>query len=137
MRRKVWTRGDSGLRSYLIVSASNFRRGELSSSVRSNCIAIRSVIGCKQVNTTYSRILTRDASNMSDRDPDRFTLRQADAAREDYAQLMEELDLVKWQLARLPTRKDLARTALMVSFTAAGRARHHLVRSVLAALPVS
>jgi hypothetical protein len=32
---------------------------------------------------------------------------------------MEELDLVKEQLARLPTRKDLARTALMISFTAA------------------
>jgi hypothetical protein len=56
---------------------------------------------------------------MSDLDPDRFTLRQADAAREDYAQLMEELELVKEQLARLPTRKDLARSALMISFTAA------------------
>jgi hypothetical protein len=56
---------------------------------------------------------------MSDLDPDRFTLRQADAAREYYAQLMEELDLFKRQLARLPTRKDLARTALMISFTAA------------------
>jgi hypothetical protein len=56
---------------------------------------------------------------MSDLDPDRFTLRQADAAREDYAQLMEELELVKEQLARLPTRINLARTALMISFTAA------------------
>jgi hypothetical protein len=49
---------------------------------------------------------------MSNLDPDRFTLRQADAAREDYAQLMEELDLVKAQLARLPTRKDLTFTPL-------------------------
>jgi hypothetical protein len=30
---------------------------------------------------------------MSDIDPDRFTLRQVDAPREDYAQVMEELDL--------------------------------------------
>jgi hypothetical protein len=51
---------------------------------------------------------------MSDLDPDRFTLRQADAAREDYAQLMEELDFVKAQLARLPTRKDLAFTPLRI-----------------------
>jgi hypothetical protein len=56
---------------------------------------------------------------MSALDPDHFTVGQADAAREDYAQLMEELDLVKEQLARLPTRKDLARSALMISFTAA------------------
>jgi hypothetical protein len=56
---------------------------------------------------------------MPDLDSDRFTLRQANAAREDYAQLMEELELVKWQLARLPTRKDLARTSLMISCTAA------------------
>ena len=43
---------------------------------------------------------------MSDIDPDRFTLRQVDAPREDYAQVMEELDLIKEQLARLPTRRD-------------------------------
>jgi hypothetical protein len=49
---------------------------------------------------------------MSDLDPDRFTLRQA--VREDYAQLMEELYLVKAQLARLPTRKDLAFTPLRI-----------------------
>jgi hypothetical protein len=55
---------------------------------------------------------------MTDLDPDRFTLRQADA-REDYAQLIEELDFVKWQLARQPTRKDFARTALLVSITTA------------------
>jgi hypothetical protein len=49
---------------------------------------------------------------MSNPDPDRFTLRPANAAREDYAQLMEELELVKWQLARLPTSKDQAFTPL-------------------------
>jgi hypothetical protein len=52
-------------------------------------------------------------------DPDRFTLRQADTAREGYAQLVEELELVKEQLVRLPTRKDPARVSLMISFTAA------------------
>jgi hypothetical protein len=51
---------------------------------------------------------------MSDLDPDRFTLRQADAAREAYSQPMEELELVKGQLARLPTRKDLAFTPLRI-----------------------
>jgi len=51
---------------------------------------------------------------MSDLDPDRFTLRQADAAREAYAQVMEELDFVKAQLARLPTRRDQAFTPLRI-----------------------
>jgi hypothetical protein len=46
--------------------------------------------------------------------PDRFTLRQANAAREDFAQLMEELELVKQHLARLPTRRDQAFTPLRV-----------------------
>ena len=43
---------------------------------------------------------------MNDLDPDRFTLRQVDQAREAYAQVMEELELVKEQLARLPTRSE-------------------------------
>jgi hypothetical protein len=47
---------------------------------------------------------------MANLDHDRLTLRQADAAREDFAQLMEELDFVKAQLARLPTRRDQAFT---------------------------
>jgi len=38
---------------------------------------------------------------MADIDPDRFTLRQVDALREDYAQVLEALDLVKELLARL------------------------------------
>jgi hypothetical protein len=50
----------------------------------------------------------REASDMGDLDPDRFNLRQVDEAREAYAQLMEELELVKAQLARLPTRRDQA-----------------------------
>jgi hypothetical protein len=36
-------------------------------------------------------------------DPDRFTLRQAAQARDDFAQIMDELEFVKAQLARLPT----------------------------------
>ena len=34
-------------------------------------------------------------------DPERFTLRQAAQARDDFAQVMDELDFVKAQLARL------------------------------------
>jgi hypothetical protein len=51
---------------------------------------------------------------MSHLDPDRFALRQADQAREAYAQLMEELELVKEQLARLPTRRDQALMPLCI-----------------------
>jgi hypothetical protein len=49
---------------------------------------------------------------MNDLDPNRFALRQADQAREAYAQVMEELDLVKEQLARLPTRSATLKLAL-------------------------
>ena len=47
---------------------------------------------------------------MSYLDPERFTLRQAAHARDDFAQVMDELDFVKEQLARLPTRRDQAFT---------------------------
>jgi len=53
---------------------------------------------------------------MAEIDPDRFTLRQVDALREDYAQVMEELDLVKELLARLPTRREQAFTPLRILF---------------------
>ena len=56
---------------------------------------------------------------MTDLDPTRFALRQADQAREAYAQVMEELDLVKEQLARLPTRRDQAFIALKIMFGSA------------------
>jgi len=56
---------------------------------------------------------------MNDLDPTRFTLRQADQAREAYAQVMEELELVKEQLARLPTRRDQAFTPLRIIVTTA------------------
>jgi hypothetical protein len=42
-------------------------------------------------------------------DPERrLTLRQADQARDDFAQILDELDLVKSQLARLPTRSEVS-----------------------------
>jgi hypothetical protein len=47
-------------------------------------------------------------------DPERFTLRQAAQARDDFAMIMDELDFVKAQLARLPTRRDQAFTPLLI-----------------------
>ena len=61
----------------------------------------------------------RGTNDMTDIDPDRFTLRQVDALREDYAQVMEELDLVKELLARLPTRREQAFTPLRIMFGSA------------------
>jgi hypothetical protein len=51
---------------------------------------------------------------MSDLDPERFTLRQAAQARDDFAQVMDELDFVKELIARLPTRRDQAFTPLRI-----------------------
>lgn len=56
---------------------------------------------------------------MSDLDPDRFTLRQAAQARDDFAQVMDELDFVKEQMAGLPTRRDQAFTPLRIMFGSA------------------
>jgi hypothetical protein len=56
---------------------------------------------------------------MTDLDPERFTLRQAAQARDDFAQVMEELEFVKSQLARLPTRRDQAFTPLRIMFGSA------------------
>jgi hypothetical protein len=53
------------------------------------------------------------------RDPDPFTLRQADTIREDFAQVMDELDFVKELIARLPTRRDQAFTPLKIMFGSA------------------
>jgi hypothetical protein len=53
-------------------------------------------------------------------DPEcRLTLRQANQARSDFYAIADELDFVKFQLARLPTRRDIARTALGVIFATA------------------
>ena len=43
----------------------------------------------------------------------RLSLRPADAARADLFAIHEELEFLKVQIARLPTRKDLARIALL------------------------
>ena len=56
---------------------------------------------------------------MTDLDSERFTLRQAAQARDDFAQIMDELDFVKEQLARLPTRRDQAFTPLRIMFGSA------------------
>jgi hypothetical protein len=42
-----------------------------------------------------------------------FSLRQADQARSDFAAIEDELDFIKGELARLPTRKELARLTLL------------------------
>jgi len=52
-------------------------------------------------------------------DPERFTLREAAQARDDFAQIMDELDFVKELLARLPTRRDQAFTPLRTMFGSA------------------
>ena len=44
----------------------------------------------------------------NDLDPERFTLRQAAQTREDFAQVIVELDFIKELIARLPTRRDQA-----------------------------
>ena len=43
----------------------------------------------------------------------RLALRQAHQAREDFAIILDELDFVKAQLSRLPTRAWLSRMALI------------------------
>ena len=48
-----------------------------------------------------------------------FTLRQGAQARDDFAQIMDELDFVKELLARLPTRSDQAFTPLRIMFGSA------------------
>jgi hypothetical protein len=50
----------------------------------------------------------------NDLDPERFTLRQTAQARDDFAQIMDELDFVKEPLSRLPTRRDQAFTPLRI-----------------------
>jgi hypothetical protein len=49
-----------------------------------------------------------------------FTLRQVDQARADFAAIPDDLDFIKGQLARIPTRKEVARIALGIIFGAAG-----------------
>ena len=56
---------------------------------------------------------------MSDLDPEKFTLRQAAQARDDFAQIMDELDFVKELIVRLPTRRDQAFVPLKIMFGSA------------------
>jgi len=56
---------------------------------------------------------------MTDLDPEPFTLRQAAQSRDDFAQVMDELDFVKELIARLPTRRDQAFQPLKIMFGSA------------------
>jgi hypothetical protein len=76
---------------------------------------------------------------MPDLDPEPLTLRDAAQARDDFAQVMDELEFVKELIARLPTPRDQAFVPLKIMFRVASdrrRACHSLVGGVLAALPV-
>ena len=46
-------------------------------------------------------------------DEDRLSLRQADQIRGDLHGLSDDLDFIKVQLARMPTRRDLSRAVLL------------------------
>lgn len=48
-----------------------------------------------------------------------LTLRQADQARTDFAFIEDQLEFLAGQLARLPTRRDLAKAALGIMFATA------------------
>ena len=48
-----------------------------------------------------------------------FTLRQVDQTRTDIAAIESELEVIQAQLARLPTRRELAQTALLATLTGA------------------
>jgi len=64
-----------------------------------------------------------------------LTLRQADQARDDFAQILDELDFVKSQLARLPTRSEAALIGLRQTHARRrGRDRHRLVAYRIRAL---
>jgi hypothetical protein len=49
----------------------------------------------------------------------RLSLRQADAARAGLYAIHDELDFIKTQIARLPTRKDLVQTAVLAALAGA------------------
>ena len=55
----------------------------------------------------------------TDLDPERFTLRQAAQARDDFAQVMDELDFVKELIARITTRRDQAFVPVKIMFGSA------------------
>jgi hypothetical protein len=49
---------------------------------------------------------------------ERLTLRRADQARGDFAQILDELDFVRSQIARLPTKSEVQWMALWLSLGA-------------------
>jgi len=51
---------------------------------------------------------------VTDLDPERFTLRQASQARDNFAQIVDEVGFVKALLARLPNSGDQAFTPLRI-----------------------
>ena len=51
----------------------------------------------------------------NDLGPERLTLREADQAREDFAQILDELDFLKSQIARLPTKSEVRWMALRLT----------------------
>jgi len=52
-------------------------------------------------------------------DQRQFTLRQVDESRTDFALIESNLEFIAGQLARSPTRRDLAKTALGIIFCSA------------------
>jgi hypothetical protein len=46
---------------------------------------------------------------------ERLTLRQADQARENFAQILDELDFLRSQIARLPTKGEVYWIALRLT----------------------
>ena len=67
----------------------------------------------------YLSSRTKQASDITDLDPKRFTLRQAAQARDDFAQVMDELEFLRMQLARLLTRREQAFLPLKIMFGSA------------------
>jgi len=53
------------------------------------------------------------------RDEHTFALRQIDQARGDFYAIENDLDVIMKQLARLPTRREQAQTALLAALTGA------------------
>ena len=54
----------------------------------------------------------------NDLGPKRLTLRQADQAREDFAQILDELAFVQSQIARLPTKGEVSWIGLRLTLGA-------------------
>ena len=47
--------------------------------------------------------------------PERLTLRQADQTREDFAQILDELNFLRGQIARLPTKSEVCSMGLRLT----------------------